>query len=103
MKENFRRLGENYAGAVKTSAMSAEAIRPHLSFAGGDKVLKFRADGSDLLRQRWIALRWLVRPALLRPLDQNFQCLLAHRDHRFQRQRISCQVDRAPVAALNNV
>jgi len=45
-KENFRRLGENYASAVKTSSMSAEAIRPHLSFAGCDKVARFRQDGT---------------------------------------------------------
>ncbi len=50
VKENFRRLGENYAGAVKTSAMSAEAIRPHLSFAGCDKVAKFREDGTPQSR-----------------------------------------------------
>ena len=46
VKENFRRLGENYASAVKTSSMSAEAIRPHLSFSGCDKVAKFREDGT---------------------------------------------------------
>jgi lauroyl/myristoyl acyltransferase len=32
-KENFRRLGENYACAIKTSAMTAEQLRPHLQFA----------------------------------------------------------------------
>ncbi len=31
-KENFRRIGENYACAVKTAAMSLEEIRPHVEF-----------------------------------------------------------------------
>jgi KDO2-lipid IV(A) lauroyltransferase len=33
-RENFRRIGENYLSAVKTAAMSAEEIKPHLEFAG---------------------------------------------------------------------
>src|SRR5271154_413509 len=33
-KENFRRLGENYASAVKTAAMSLEQLRPHFEFVG---------------------------------------------------------------------
>jgi KDO2-lipid IV(A) lauroyltransferase len=36
-KENFRRLGENYASAVKTAAMSFDQLRPHLEFAGLEK------------------------------------------------------------------
>ncbi len=31
-RENFRRVGENYACAVKTAAMSLEEIRPHVEF-----------------------------------------------------------------------
>lgn len=31
-KENFRRIGENYACAVKTASMSLEEIRPHVEF-----------------------------------------------------------------------
>ena len=33
-KENFRRIGENYATAIKTAAMSFEELRPHLEFCG---------------------------------------------------------------------
>jgi lauroyl/myristoyl acyltransferase len=33
-RENFRRLGENYACAVKTAAMTADELRPHLEFVG---------------------------------------------------------------------
>lgn len=36
-KENFRRIGENYASAIKTAAMSFEQLRPHLEFAGFEK------------------------------------------------------------------
>lgn len=32
--ENFRRLGENYACAIKTAGMSFEALKPHLEFVG---------------------------------------------------------------------
>src|SRR5258708_1918381 len=31
-KENFRRIGENYACAIKTAAMSAEEVRRHVEF-----------------------------------------------------------------------
>src|SRR5438309_9715737 len=30
--ENFRRIGENYACAIKTAAMSFEQIQPHVEF-----------------------------------------------------------------------
>ncbi len=32
--ENFRRIGENFACAVKTAAMNFESLRPHAEFAG---------------------------------------------------------------------
>ena len=31
-RENFRRIGENYACAIKTAAMSLEQLRPHVEF-----------------------------------------------------------------------
>jgi KDO2-lipid IV(A) lauroyltransferase len=37
-KENFRRIGENYASAVKTAAMSFEALRPHIEFVGIERL-----------------------------------------------------------------
>ena len=33
-REHFRRLGENYLSAIKTAAMTAQQIRPHLEFTG---------------------------------------------------------------------
>jgi lauroyl/myristoyl acyltransferase len=33
-QECFRRIGENYASAIKTAGMSFEQLRPHLEFAG---------------------------------------------------------------------
>jgi KDO2-lipid IV(A) lauroyltransferase len=39
-RENFRRLGENYAGAIRTAAMSAGEVRAVLSVAGSDKILR---------------------------------------------------------------
>jgi KDO2-lipid IV(A) lauroyltransferase len=37
-KENFRRIGENYACAIKTSAMTAEQLKPHVEFAGIERL-----------------------------------------------------------------
>jgi KDO2-lipid IV(A) lauroyltransferase len=36
--ENFRRIGENYACAIKTSAMTAEQLKPHIEFAGIERL-----------------------------------------------------------------
>ncbi len=36
-QENFRRLGENYACAVKTAHMSYEELRPHVEFVGNPR------------------------------------------------------------------
>lgn len=41
--ENFRRLGENYLGAIKTAVMSAEQMKPHFEFVGAEKILPFGA------------------------------------------------------------
>ncbi len=38
-RENFRRIGENFASAVKTAAMSLEAIRPHVEFVADPKLV----------------------------------------------------------------
>jgi KDO2-lipid IV(A) lauroyltransferase len=37
-RENFRRLGENYACAVKTAAMGFAELQPHLQFSGFEKL-----------------------------------------------------------------
>jgi len=36
--ENFRRIGENYACAVKTAGMSFKQLKPHLEFSGFEKL-----------------------------------------------------------------
>lgn len=36
--EHYRRLGENYASAVKTSFMSRDELRPHLEIVGEDRL-----------------------------------------------------------------
>jgi len=43
-KENFRRLGENYACAVKTAAMTPGDLRPHFEFTGAENILPQRLD-----------------------------------------------------------
>jgi KDO2-lipid IV(A) lauroyltransferase len=42
--ENFRRLGENYACAIKTAAMSFDELRPHVEFVGDARILSPPAD-----------------------------------------------------------
>src|SRR5208283_3777368 len=49
-RENFRRIGENYAGAVKTAVMSPEQLRPHFDFLGAEKILKFQVDSGPQSR-----------------------------------------------------
>ncbi len=38
-RENFRRIGENYACAVKTAFMSPSELKPYIEFTGGEKIL----------------------------------------------------------------
>ena len=45
-KENFRRIGENYASAIKTAAMNFDQIRPHLEFAGFEKLPSTPSDAT---------------------------------------------------------
>jgi lauroyl/myristoyl acyltransferase len=42
-RENFRRIGENYASAIKTAAMTAEQMRPHFAFIGAHKITPHEA------------------------------------------------------------
>lgn len=37
--ENFRRIGENYASAVKTGTMTFEQLRPHVEYHGWEQLL----------------------------------------------------------------
>ena len=37
-KENFRRIGENYACGIKTAAMTMEELKPHFEFVGDEKL-----------------------------------------------------------------
>jgi KDO2-lipid IV(A) lauroyltransferase len=37
-RENFRRIGENYVCAIKTAGMSAADLKPHIEFAGIDRL-----------------------------------------------------------------
>ncbi len=46
-RENFRRIGENYASAIKTAAMSFDELKPHLDFSGFEHFPK-KVDGKPL-------------------------------------------------------
>ncbi|HEX5398867.1 MAG TPA: hypothetical protein VFY06_07455 [Verrucomicrobiae bacterium] len=49
-KENFRRLGENYASAVKTAAMTPVQMLPHFEFFGAEKILPHQANAGPQSR-----------------------------------------------------
>jgi KDO2-lipid IV(A) lauroyltransferase len=49
-RENFRRIGENFASAVKTAVLTPEAMRPHFDFFGAEKILKYQADSGPQSR-----------------------------------------------------
>lgn len=49
-RENFRRIGENFACAVKTAAMTPEELKPHVSFVGAEKITAYAADSGPQSR-----------------------------------------------------
>ena len=49
-RQNFRRLGENYASAIKTSGMSPAALRPHFEFVGAEKILAYASEAKPQSR-----------------------------------------------------
>src|SRR5437762_12353902 len=48
--ENFRRIGENYASAVKTAMMSREELKPYVQFVGAEKILPRQSFSSSQSR-----------------------------------------------------
>jgi lauroyl/myristoyl acyltransferase len=49
-KENFRRIGENYASAVKTAAMTPDQMLPHFVFTGAKKIQPHQANAGPQSR-----------------------------------------------------
>lgn len=49
-KENFRRLGENYCGAIKTAVMNPDELKPHFEFFGAEKILPHEANAGPQSR-----------------------------------------------------
>jgi len=49
-KENFRRIGENYCCAVKTSAMTPVEMLPYFVFTGAEKILAHEANAGPQSR-----------------------------------------------------
>jgi lauroyl/myristoyl acyltransferase len=53
-RENFRRIGENYACAIKTAFMTPEALRPYVEFANTEPLLSGVPD--EIPQSRIIAI-----------------------------------------------
>ena len=49
-KENFRRIGENYASAIKTAAMTPDQMRRHFVFTDAEKILPHEANAGPQSR-----------------------------------------------------
>jgi len=49
-KENFRRIGENFACAVKTAAMTPAQMLPHFVFTGAENILPHEANAGPQSR-----------------------------------------------------
>src|SRR5436305_6072727 len=50
-KENFKRLGENYCSAIKTSGMPIEKLKPHLEAKGGEVLAEAYKKNP---KQKWV-------------------------------------------------
>jgi KDO2-lipid IV(A) lauroyltransferase len=50
-RENFRRLGENYASAVKTAVMSFASLKPHVEIGGGEEIIQVQKANPS---QNWV-------------------------------------------------
>jgi len=53
-RENFHRLGENYLSAIKTAAMTAAALQPHVEFINTERLP--RKNGAAPLRNVVVAI-----------------------------------------------
>lgn len=49
-REHFRRIGENYACAIKTAAMTPDEMKAHFVFTGAEKILPHEADAGPQSR-----------------------------------------------------
>lgn len=49
-RENFRRIGENFACAAKTAAMTPEQMKPYFNFVGAEKILPHEPDAGPQSR-----------------------------------------------------
>ena len=79
-RENFRRIGENYLCAIKTSAMSAEALKPHVEFIGTERLPQ--KNGSEPLRNVVVAIGHFGNFELFarfHDLRPDYQCATTYR------------------------
>ena len=79
-RENFRRLGENYLCAIKTSAMSAAALKPHVEFIGTERLPQ--TNGSAPLRNVVVAIGHFGNFELFarfHDLRPDYQCATTYR------------------------
>lgn len=79
-RENFRRLGENYLCAVKTSAMTAAELKPHVAFVATERLPQ--KQGSAPLRNVVVAIGHFGNFELFarfHDLRPDYQCATTYR------------------------
>ncbi|MDR3457909.1 MAG: hypothetical protein P4N60_10720 [Verrucomicrobiae bacterium] len=78
--ETFRRLGENYACAIRTAAMSPAELKPHFECVGAEKIGKFQPDAGP--QNRIVAIGHFGNFELYAHIGQflpGFQCGATYR------------------------
>jgi Kdo2-lipid IVA lauroyltransferase/acyltransferase len=79
-QENFRRIGENYLSAVKTSTMTAAELKPHVEFAGEERLP--HKTGGEPLRNVVVAVGHFGNFELFARFHDrrpDFQCVTTYR------------------------
>jgi len=79
-RENFRRIGENYACAIKTASMGWEQLRPHVEFVAAPEFLA--SAGADGAGRRVVAIGHFGNFELYArfgDLAPQFQCATTYR------------------------
>src|ERR1017187_6796531 len=79
-RENFQRIGENFASAIKTAIMSPAELHPHFTFVGAEIILPHQANAGP--QSRIVAIGHFGNFELYARFGQfvpNFKCATTYR------------------------
>ena len=78
-RENFRRIGENYASAVKTTSMAWEDLKPHVEFIGAERLPQYVPGTSNNIVIATAHFGNFELSARFRDLRRDWQCATTFR------------------------